>query len=596
MPSLRRAARRSLSLVPIKSPWSWTLRRANGIANMRPLFRFSLPTLCLLLIAATAGAQTLTPVNAASYVNPALPNGSIAQGSMFVAFGSGLGPASIEYPNPWPFPTELAGTTIEVTVGSTTKDCFVVYTSAGQIAGILPSDTPIGTGTMTVRYNGAVAGTGPVKVVASSFGIFTINQQGLGPAVATDPLANSAVYTTTNSAAPGNSSFIDIWGTGLGASLDGNDDGKPKTGNIGADAVKVYVANQEQEVLYAGRSGCCSSIDQIRIKTPDMSGCFLPLVVVVNGVSSNFATVSIDPSGADCTPDPIFGGPDLSQLQNGDTYNAGVIALSRGRSSLDFGAFGPAQSLDTVIDSASAFYEKVTVANVAAFAGNLGVTTIGSCNVYRYVGDEATIPDLNPAAPLDAGAQLSITGPGGDETIPKTSLGLYSKSFGLPSFPFLTPEAKQQFTPDTYYEPGLTTVTAPGGADVGAHSASLVVPQDFQWLNQPAASAAIDRSAGLKIEYTASGYDYVSIIGGSSTTVGSNTVGAQFYCSASPSASSFTVPAAVLLSLPASDLIEGFASGALIVGGGVYDTFTAPSLDIGTITYADTTFVTVDFN
>jgi uncharacterized protein (TIGR03437 family) len=113
---------------------------------MQALFRLGITALCLLLLVAPAGAQSVVSVNSASYVNPALPNGSIAQGSMFIGFGSGLGPAAIQFPSPWPFPTELAGTSIKVTVDATTVDCFMVYTSAGQIAGILPSNTPLGAG------------------------------------------------------------------------------------------------------------------------------------------------------------------------------------------------------------------------------------------------------------------------------------------------------------------------------------------------------------------------------------------------------------------------------------------------------------------
>src|SRR5690606_31410994 len=139
---------------------------------MHAFIRGGIAALCLLLLVVPARAQSVVSVNSASYANPALPNGSIARGSMFVGFGSGLGPASIQYPSPWPFPKTLAGTAITVTVGGTTVDCFIVYTSAGQIAGILPSNTPLGAGTMTVRYNGSVAATGPVNVVANSFGIF----------------------------------------------------------------------------------------------------------------------------------------------------------------------------------------------------------------------------------------------------------------------------------------------------------------------------------------------------------------------------------------------------------------------------------------
>lgn len=551
---------------------------------MQALIRFGITALCFLLLVVPAGAQGVVSVNSASYVNPALPNGSIAQGSMFIGFGSGLGPATIAYPTPWPFPTELAGTTIQVTVGATTVDCFMVYSSAGQIAGILPSNTPLGAGTMTVRFNGAIAATGPITVVAHSFGIFTINQQGIGPAVATDPLALSAVYSTTASAAPGD--FIDIWGTGLGA-VTVPDQGSPVGGTVPGLDVKVYVANVEQPVLYAGRSGCCSAIDQVRIKAPNITGCFLPVVVVVNGIPSNYASLSIDPSGAACTPDPILGEPNFSQLTNGGTYSSGVIALSRGRSSIDIDFLGPQAVFDSISDTASGLYQKVTIQNVAAFAGNIGITRIGSCSLYRYTGEDSGVPELIPPTPLDAGAQLSIAGPGGNDVLPKVSPGSYRKSFGIPSFP-LTPEAKQQFI-NRYFEPGLTTVTAPGGTDVAGHNAGIVIPQDFVWSNQPAANSVINKNVPKVIQYTATGYDLVTIIGGSSAEVGDTVVGVQFYCSADPQASSFSIPTPILQSLPSG-------TGALIVGGSVYDTFNAPSLDSGVINYSDTTVVVVGFN
>lgn len=545
----------------------------------------------MLLLAATSGAQTVTPVNAASYANPALPNGSIAQGSMFVAFGSGLGPASIQFPSPWPFPDTLAGTTIDVTVGSVTKRCFMVYTSAGQIAGILPSDTPIGTGTMTVRFNNVVAGTGPIKVVARSFGIFTINTQGSGPAVATDPLAASAVYTTTSSAAP--SDFIDIWGTGLGASLNGNDnDGAPQTGNIGAADVQVYIAGVLQPIQYAGRSGCCTAIDQVRVVAPNIIGCSLPVVVVVGGVPSNYATVSIDPSGAACTPDPLFGGPNFSQLQNGDSFTTGSINLARSRSSFSVPSLGQAQTIDSVTDIAQASYTRTTITNVAAYGGSSPVTAIGSCTVYQYSGENTEYQPGGTSTFLDAGNQLTINGPGGNDVLAKSE-GSYFKMFGSP-FPFLKPEAKAQFG-GTYYQPGMTTVTAPGGTGVQAHNASLVVPQGFEWTNKPAFGAAINRAAGLEVKYTGSGYDYVNIFGAAAASTGENAVGAAFICVANAASPSFTIPAAVLMALPDSPLEEGFPTGLISVGGYVLEGFNA-GLDVESMSYSDTTSVLVDFN
>ena len=124
--------------------------------------------------------------NAASYADPALPHGAIAQGSIFNVFGSNMGPTSLAYASTLPLPTTLSGTQVSVTVNGATAQCFMIYTSAGQVAAILPSTTPVGTGTITVSYNGAASATAPIKVAASSFGIFTINQQGGGQAVVQD--------------------------------------------------------------------------------------------------------------------------------------------------------------------------------------------------------------------------------------------------------------------------------------------------------------------------------------------------------------------------------------------------------------------------
>src|SRR5579871_5310155 len=107
--------------------------------------------------------------NAASFADPQLPNGSIAQGSIFNIFGSGMGPTTIAYASSLPLPTTLSGTSISVTVSGATVQCVMFYTSAGQVAAILPSTTPVGTGTISVTYNGSASPTAPITVVKSSF-------------------------------------------------------------------------------------------------------------------------------------------------------------------------------------------------------------------------------------------------------------------------------------------------------------------------------------------------------------------------------------------------------------------------------------------
>ncbi len=223
----------------------------------------------LFLLALTASSLLATPPtiatpgieNAASYSNPGFPNGSIAQGSLFVVFGSALGPAAIQYATSFPLPSTLSGTSINVTVNGTTLPCPMIYTSDGQLAAILPSAIPTGTGTLVVSYNGATHAA-PINVVTSSPGIFTVNQQGNGVAVIQDgsgqPNASNYAFN------PGET--VVIWGTGLGP-ISGSDADVPPTGNLPGITVAAYVGGQPAAVVYAGRSQD-AGVDQINITLP----------------------------------------------------------------------------------------------------------------------------------------------------------------------------------------------------------------------------------------------------------------------------------------------------------------------------------------
>jgi uncharacterized protein (TIGR03437 family) len=46
----------------------------------------------------------------------------------------------------------------------------MIYTSAGQVAAIMPSTTPAGNGTLTLTFNGN-SGSTPIQVLATGFGI-----------------------------------------------------------------------------------------------------------------------------------------------------------------------------------------------------------------------------------------------------------------------------------------------------------------------------------------------------------------------------------------------------------------------------------------
>lgn len=451
----------------------------------------------------------------------------------------------------------------------------MVYTSVGQVAAILPSNTPVGEGTATVRLNGSVVDTGPIRVVASSFGIFTLNQQGIGPAVATDPLGGATPYSFTNSAAPGD--FVDIWGTGLGATS-APDDGAPLPANRAED-IKLFVAGVEVPVQYAGRSGCCSGVDIVRFIAPEnLTGCYLPVTVTVNGLPSNYGSISIAENGDVCSSDPLFGLPDFSQLQNGGTFSQGVVSLIKTRQPSNLGV---AQALDQVSDFITATYQQITVQNVAQFTGASPISILNACTVYPFRQGTAAFPQIITPVSLDAGDPLQAMSPVSSSSVPKVGTN-YIKNFG---------------TGVTFLAPGVHTVSAPGGADVGAHTASIVAPQAFEWTNVPAIGAPINRSEPMLIEFNSAGYDYVFIAGTAIADFNFSGVnGAGFFCWVDASMSSFSIPSEILMGLPDSPVVQGFATGGVTVGGYKVGDFDAPGIDLGLTLYTDTLVSTVDFN
>ena len=64
----------------------------------------------LLALPASAAPEIHAVLNAASYALPGAPNSGIARGSMFVVFGTELGPADLQQATGFPLPTSLGGT------------------------------------------------------------------------------------------------------------------------------------------------------------------------------------------------------------------------------------------------------------------------------------------------------------------------------------------------------------------------------------------------------------------------------------------------------------------------------------------------------
>ncbi len=75
-------------------------------------------------------------VNAASNIVQGLPNGGIAQGAIFVVFGTNLGPSDIAIAPAAFQSTSLSNTSVNVTVNGTTVNALMYYTFDGPGCGV----------------------------------------------------------------------------------------------------------------------------------------------------------------------------------------------------------------------------------------------------------------------------------------------------------------------------------------------------------------------------------------------------------------------------------------------------------------------------
>jgi uncharacterized protein (TIGR03437 family) len=548
---------------------------------------FLIPISALFLL--TDGLQAQTPAiasggifNTASYIPTGLPGAAIAQGSLFVVFGSNMGPSALASAPALPLTTSLNGTSLSVTVNGTTTKPYVVYTSAGQVGALMPSNTPAGTGTLTVSFNGQTSVTAPIQVAAASVGIFTVNQAGSGPGIITT--ASYAVNTLTTAAAAGSVNII--WATGLGPV---GTTGSEAAGTAPLAAVpstfKVYVGGVAATIVGAARSSS-PGLDQIAFTVPaGVSGCHVPVVVQTGNVISNFVTMAIGTGGV-CS-DPVGTGltpTELTLLQQQGTVALGSIGLTRTAISLNIPGV-PAGLGNTTTDTGSASFAKYTFQQYTAATGGINVTTYGACSVYFVTGSATTPVDPIVPTPLDAGTAITINGPGGVKTLTAQSTGSYYASLGGGTSPL-------------YLSPGNYTVTGPGGKDVGPINTSISVPAALNWTNASSVST-VNRANGQLITW--SGGDpagSVVILGFSSTNVASSSATAGFECIAPTSAGQFTIPSVVLLSLPPTPA-GGITSGAFGYLGvsalSAQKNFTATGLDLGYLSASSSTAQTVTY-
>ncbi len=369
----------------------------------------------LACLAASALAQlSLQPVityrgvlNAASLAPPGLPNAALARGGVFTIFGTNLGPASPSTVTAFPLTPTFSGVNISVTQGGTSVSAIPIFVSQAQINAILPSNAPLGTASVRVGFNGRVSAPVAIEIVENAPGIFAISSGGFGPAVVQNfnTQTDQPVNSLDSSAARGQA--ITIWATGLGR-VPFPDNVAPTAQNLDIP-ISVTIGEREAPRLYAGRSPCCSGVDQIVVRVPDDAplGCYVPLRVRSGTGVSNTVTMAISTgSGAKCAD----GFNPFTNLIR-SARRQGLILLERIQSQIDTHIATVEQN---TFESARAYF-LTRDASPFTFDPQFSYPPPGSCMVQQTTGNAMRGAPLRgtPAAStaLDAGTSLRLSTP-----------------------------------------------------------------------------------------------------------------------------------------------------------------------------------------
>jgi uncharacterized protein (TIGR03437 family) len=493
---------------------------------------------------------TVTAIaNNYSPVPQGAPNWGIAPGSIFIIQGSGLAgtTTSLQSSASPGLQTSLNGVTVQVQVVNTKVLCYLYYLSPTQIDVVLPSNTPTGAGTLTVTNNGVASAGTAITVSLAAYGILSYN----GTLAAAYDAGNNLI-TPFNAANPGQT--IALWGSGLGADPSNDDHLFPqKQNNLAGANLQAFVGGVSAPIVYAGRSQY-PGLDQVVLTIPASvtPGCYVSVVIVASQITpSNLATIPVAASGKSCSDagNPIA--PQQYQTLGSQTpAKVGALVL------LEAVGSGGGTAAGGSFQQMSGFGATV----------GYGSVSIGSCIVVYSVSALSTTN-----SGLNAGSAITLTGPAGALTV-----GPYSGTGGGPGI--YVAAAPSGFIPAGG---GTFTFDNGGGADVGHFSASLVFPGSFTWTNQAQVTTVL-QSQGLTVNWSGgAGGGFASVSGvAAATLAGTSNAGVTFTCYAPLAAGTFTVPPAVLLSMPSG-------SGTLTVGVlATPSAFTAPGLDFGVTTGA----------
>jgi uncharacterized protein (TIGR03437 family) len=213
--------------------------------------------------------------------------GPITAGEIVVLYGSNLGPAQLAQFSlnaAGLVGTSLAGT--QVFFNGTPAP--VIYTSAGQVAAVVPYSLPPGLPyQVTIAYQGQVSQPMTVPFAAAAPGLITANSTGSGQAAAIN--ADGSLNSATSPIRAGN--VLVLYATGEGRTTPPGVDGKPATVPLPTPflVVTAMVGGQPAVVQYAGGApGFVAGLMQVNVVIPvNISpGAAVPVVINLADIQS----------------------------------------------------------------------------------------------------------------------------------------------------------------------------------------------------------------------------------------------------------------------------------------------------------------------
>jgi uncharacterized protein (TIGR03437 family) len=444
-----------------------------------------------------------------------------------------------------------------------------------MLAAIVPSSTQPLAYTVSVTYNGQTsAPSGTIHVVPRAFGAFTYGQLGGGPGIGYGPslmyqvtASGSLVANRFDSPAVAGQTIL-LFGTGLGA-VNGDESQGPTNGVVvGLSALDftVYIAGQIATFAvgqdYIGRfisSGVSyAGVDTIEVQVPhNVQGCYVPVTVVTDGVTSNITTMSIDPGGTLCS-DPAMGysQADLQQILTDQAARIGTVSVTNLTTFLPDGTTGRSDTVTaSFVNMSPQQFHSAPGANPSP----------GGCIVIPVGPNTQPVPQSVLGTPMDAGPAINLSGPDGAQQIAQAAGQITYSTLSSTTTPLIDPGA-------------YNVNNGGGGADVGGFQGAFTIPGAPQGIQ--GGSSTIPTNSNLVLAWTSADPNSLVQILGLSADVNTN-LGAVFECIALSSAQVFQVPSYVLSWLPTTSSSVGLLSVSTIG----QSRFQAPGLETGYFTY-----------